>query len=148
RLFRSGGQTLPSGAGAVAAITQTDTNNVKTLFSTLPVFTGNLGPDPNLTLYPRATGPLYNTHLHRDPDDPLRECEYNSTNFESSYHTPATFHVFLIVSAGPDGILGLYEPDFVDGTSTPPIYGNLAQVKDSNALLDDIISLNIRAGGK
>lgn len=126
RLFRSGGQT---GANAVSPITTTDVANVQQLFATLPVFSGNLIND-----------------LARDPDDPLQECRTNVTNFETTFHTPATFHVFLVVSAGPDGTLGLYEPDFIDTTNN--IRGDLAQVKDVTALNDDIISLNIRAGGK
>ena len=155
RLFRSGGQTSAMGAGAIAAISQNDTNNVKILFSTLPVFTGNLGPDPNLTLYPNATTPLYNTDLDRDPDDPLRECQYSYSNFEKAYHTPATYHVFLIVSAGPDGEFGMFAPNDSDPQDVNKM-GHLGLVKpqsawnspNSNPLLDDIISLNIRAGGK
>jgi len=121
RLFRSGGV---NNSGQLQPITQTDVSYVQQLFTTLPVFTGNLMND-----------------LARDPDDPLQSCTA-VPGFESNYHTPATFHVFLVVSAGPDGVLGLYEPD--DGT----LNGRLGAVKDPTALNDDIISLNIRAGGK
>jgi hypothetical protein len=57
-------------------------------------------------------------------------------------HTPATYHILLVISAGPDGVLGLFEPDDVANN------GHLGQIKDSNALNDDIVSLSIRAGGK
>lgn len=125
RLFRSG--------GTGAAISNQDVNNAKVLFASLPVFSGNLAVD-----------------LARDPDDPLQEClspvlNGGAINFESLFHTPATYHVLLIVSAGPDGVLGLYEPDDPNASTT---YGNLAAVKDQNALIDDIVYLNIRAGGK
>lgn len=141
RLFRSGGQT---GANTVAPVNATDAANAKILFSTLPVFTQNLGPDPNTTLYPSATSAMYNTDLDRDPDDPLRSCLLSVSKFESSFHTPITFHVFLVMSAGPDGILGLYEPDDTAN------FGHLAQPipGQQDALADNIISLNIRAGGK
>lgn len=122
RLFRGGGQG--------AAISSTDVTNAANLFRTLPAFTGNLAND-----------------LARDPDDPLQECA-NIPNFETipprGYHTPATFHVLLIVSAGPDGVLGLYEPEDTANK------GHLAAVNPNagQSLLDDIVYLNIRAGGK
>ena len=130
RLFRSGGQT---GANSIATISSADTNNVRLLFSTLPVFTGNLGPD---------TAGLFNTDLDRDPDDPLKDCLFGFANFENSYHTPATYHVFLVVSAGPDLQFGMYAPE--DASN----FGHLGAVQSQQALTDDIISLNIRAGGK
>ncbi len=50
----------------------------------------------------------------------------------------------LIVSAGPDGLLGLYEPDDYKN------YGYLAQPipGQEDALTDNIMYLNVRAGGK
>ena len=111
------------------AISQADVTNVRQLFSTLPVFTGNLIND-----------------LARDPDDPLQNCLYTYVGggaaFEQAYHTPATFHVFLVVSAGPDGLLGMAEPDDQN-------YANALGFVTSQAQLNDnIISLGIRAGGK
>ncbi len=79
--------------------------------------------------------------LLRDPDDPagllysLLETGIPAGDFpidlswefnEANYHTPDTFHAPLIVSAGLDGILGLYEP-FDVGTVTDIRRGNLAQ---------------------
>ena len=109
---------------------------------------------------PRAKS-LFSTlpnSLNRDPDDPLRLCSI-FPNFETTgipahnpefptaiagpvFHTPATYHTMIVVSSGPDGVLGLYEPD--DTTN----FGHLAAIKDDDALLDDITYLSVRAGGK
>jgi len=75
-----------------------------------------------------------NDPLARDPDDALGRIEAElidrgtsggaanrAARYESIYHTPSTYHAFLIVSSGPDGgraytrggqddPLGLYEP--------------------------------------
>jgi prepilin-type N-terminal cleavage/methylation domain-containing protein len=128
RLFRSGGTGI--------AISPNDVLNAKLVFAALPVFTGNLQTD-----------------LARDPDDPLQSCTA-IVNFESLYvnaafHTPATFHMPLIVSAGPDGILGMAQPDALDDTSvTPPVLGRLASVISQDALTDNLVSASIKAGGK
>ncbi len=68
----------------------------------------------------------------------------NVPSFEKNFHTPATFHVFLVVSAGPDGQFGMFAPEDTAN------FGHLGAVnpKAVDALLDDIISLNVRAGGK
>jgi prepilin-type N-terminal cleavage/methylation domain-containing protein len=66
--------------------------------------------------------------LFVDPDDPVgllysfiedpqyKEMGINLTREynEGKYHTPDTYHVPLIVSAGLDGELGLYEPNQID----------------------------------
>lgn len=64
----------------------------------------------------------------------------NIAEFERRYHTPETFHKFLVISAGPDGIIGLYEPVDV------PNYGRLAQPNWSqiSAIEDDLSNLNPR----
>jgi type II secretory pathway pseudopilin PulG len=76
-----------------------------------------------------------------DSDDPNGLASSNLINESSAgtFHTWATYHVPLIVSCGPDGALGLFEP--VDA----PNYGTLAQPQyDSSgvfvldALGDDI----------
>ncbi len=76
--------------------------------------------------------------------EPLRN-EYNETN----YHTPDTFHTPLIVSAGADQQLGLYEP------SDTPNFGNLAayDLTVSFATMlerigDNLTNRNRRAGGR
>lgn len=120
----------------VNPIDATDFANARVLLSTIPSYTGN----PNVD-------------LSRDPDDPLRKCTIFNPNITGTsvykidfedlgYHTPATYHVLLVVSAGPDGDLGLYEPYDVANK------GHLANVRDQNALYDDISYLNVRAGGK
>jgi hypothetical protein len=112
--------------------------------------------------------------LFVDPDDPvgllysfIEDPQYKGMGIdltqefnEAKYHTPDTYHVPLIVSAGPDGLLGLREP-----TETNPalgIFGNLAQYKGTTAvspnqtpssavtdeLFDNITSRNRRAGSK
>ena len=144
RFFRSQGQSPPSVAtpnGFLNPITTAanpnqsppypqgynDVATAQLLFSTLPTFSGNLAND-----------------LQRDPDDPLQECLSNVIYFESQFHTPATFHVFLVVSAGPDGQFGMFAPEDTAN------FGHLGAVNPNavGALLDDIISLNVRAGGK
>ncbi|MCA9111504.1 MAG: prepilin-type N-terminal cleavage/methylation domain-containing protein [Planctomycetaceae bacterium] len=55
----------------------------------------------------------------QDPDDPRGALHsaveggslgYTVTGFEDEYHTLDSYHAPLIISAGPDGILGLLEP--------------------------------------
>jgi len=117
RLFR------PNGTG-----TAIDPANARLLFSSLPVFSGNLVND-----------------LARDPDDPLQsttivDTTMNSSGwFEKNFHTPTTYYVYLIVSAGPDLTFGMDDPN---GN------GSLGAVVNQAALIDDIVYLNIRAGGK
>lgn len=68
--------------------------------------------------------------------------------FEAAFRTPNTWHAPLVVSAGADQSLGLYEP--YDRTN----YGHLAQPEAgssasgfSEALQDNITNLNSRASG-
>ncbi|GAB5444118.1 MAG: hypothetical protein Fues2KO_44670 [Fuerstiella sp.] len=110
-----------------------------------------------------------------DPDDPVGilytfiedpyyinmgidlTAEYN----EAFYHTPDTFHAPLIVSAGPDELLGLREPNHTVVASG--IFGNLGQYAGTfapgsgssipsdevfDALLDNITNRNRRAGAR
>ena len=70
-------------------------------------------------------GALPRDLLLTDPDDPIgriyTELErldgtngkplFNSHFNEASYHTPDTFHAPLVISAGPDERLGLFEPN-------------------------------------
>ena len=90
--------------------------------------------------------------LAKDPDDPLgllhpsnrSTASQQASNFERDYHTGDTYHTPLIVSAGPDALLGLYEPN-----NTTQM-GRLAQpdLSSLSALLDNITNRNVRAGGK
>jgi hypothetical protein len=129
RLFRSGGALAAS--PFLAAITPYDVNNAKIMFSSLPVFSGNLAND-----------------LNRDPDDPLRICignaNFTAVQFEQNFHTPGTYHTILIVSPGPDGAMGLFEPWDVTNS------GYLAAPDPLNleGMTDNIMYLNVRTGGK
>ena len=82
-----------------------------------------------------------------DPDDPLEKLSSvittlaaKSTSFEQLYHTPYTYHVPLIVSAGADGELGMGEPN--SGT----LAHRLGQVTDSELILDNFTNRNQRSG--
>ncbi len=80
--------------------------------------------------------------------------EYNEVN----YHTPDTYHAPLIVSAGPDELLGLREP--TETNATAGIFGNLAQYAGTTVvaplptdavvdqLFDNITNRNRRAGSR
>jgi len=87
------------------------------------------------------------TDLNSDPDDPLfprsKDDWAQFATCESKWHTPNVWHTRLVVSAGADGILGLYEP--TDTTN----YGYLAAVDPAtaSALNDDITNLNFSPGG-
>jgi prepilin-type N-terminal cleavage/methylation domain-containing protein len=110
--------------------------------------------------------------LFVDPDDPvgllysfIEDPQYTNMGIdltqefnEAKYHTPDTYHVPLIVSAGPDGLLGLREP--TETVAASGIFGNLAQYKGTTVssptptpdvteeLFDNITSRNRRAGSK
>ncbi len=93
--------------------------------------------------------------LNRDSDDLLSLLQSETdriANFadefnEDNYHTIDTYHVPLIVSAGPDGQPGLYEPY---ESADPNKRGTLAMpisTTDLDALTDNITNRNRRAGG-
>ena len=58
--------------------------------------------------------------------------------FEQLFHTPTTYFAPIVVSAGADGVLGLYEPQ--DRAN----FGHLAQPRDPVAALDNLT--NLQAG--
>ena len=119
---------------------------------------------------PPAPSILPNSAMPRDlllidPDDPVgrlyAELEnLNGTNGkptlalefnETKYHTPDTFHAPLVVSAGNDGVLGLYEPN----DPVPSHFGNLAGYDGTltmsqliDAISDNITSRNKLSGGR
>lgn len=123
--------------------------------------------------------------LSIDPDDPLAVTDgtsnivtssgsvtwtsYISSNswpaYETAFHTAGTYHTPLVVSAGPDGELGLREPNDLTATlgrlAAPIIEdangnGNLDAGEDTNGngVLDDltrydnVTNLNIQAGAR
>lgn len=114
------------------------------------------GLPPEPTTLPNGVTPR--DMLLTDPDDPVgrlyAEMErLNGANGKPSlaseynavwYHTPETYHTPLIVSAGTDEALGLYEPsDTANG-------GHLASVISGqlDSLLDNLTNRNRRAGGR
>lgn len=105
--------------------------------------------------------------LNADSDDPLGlTSTYSYTDsggvvhtFENDYHTVNTYHTPLIVSAGEDGLLGLFEPSnvlvgaspgYVNGVNaTSSTLGYLALPDGTpEALNDNISNLNRRVGGR
>lgn len=107
--------------------------------------------------------------LNVDSDDPLGlTANYvdsttlvnvsTGNTFEVDYHTLNTYHTPLIVSAGEDGLLGLFEPSntLVGGTAFPngvnattTTLGYLALPDGTaQALNDNISNLNRRVGGR
>jgi prepilin-type N-terminal cleavage/methylation domain-containing protein len=160
RLFRSGGWTpgnvQNNTPAQIAPITYPQSNppqansngtydvtNAQVVFSSLPVFTGQLWND-----------------LARDPDDAFGACaQIKGFLFEDAFHTPATYHMPVIMSAGPDGQFGLGNPDdkiVSTGTTTQTTYGYLATLDPTistgsiayDQLSDNIVSASIKAGGK
>lgn len=74
-----------------------------------------------------------------------------------AFHTPETYTVPLVISAGPDGVTGLYEPS--EGLSASPTmilnpavspWGYLAAPNPglTNNTFDNVSNFNIRSGGK
>lgn len=85
--------------------------------------------------------------LGSDPDAPLEKLLYsrysgNLGNYEARYHTPATYHAPLVISAGPDQVLGLNEPtDTTDyGYLAKPTPAVLSASDPGNSPLADDIS--------
>jgi type II secretory pathway pseudopilin PulG len=88
-----------------------------------------------------------NDLLDTDPDDPLEQLGSLITalstkpkKFEDLYHTPYTYHIPLVVSAGPDGELGMGEP------YSPTLAHRLGQVTDVSVITDNITNRNQRSG--
>ena len=104
-------------------------------------------PDPFL--------PRLGSLLRADPDDPQAQVGLNflaayyptvnpadpaavaalGDEFEFLFHTPTTWHTPLVVSAGADEELGLYEPQ--DRAS----FGHAGQLSDPTAALDNLTNL-------
>ncbi|MSR58940.1 MAG: prepilin-type N-terminal cleavage/methylation domain-containing protein [Planctomycetaceae bacterium] len=154
RLFRSSPPVSWVGVtDAKTGILSSDVANARSLISGLiPVPSTSINDPDNQPDDPIRRG------LARDPVDPLRRCAA-IPNFESTtifanppmlpadvgpyvFHTPITYHLLTVISAGQDGDLGLYEPDDTAN------FGHLAAVRDPNAMTDNITYLNVRAGGK
>ncbi len=95
--------------------------------------------------------PASATSLGQDQDDPTLLVQPTSAaaaiSFEQSFHTPQTWHHYLIVSSGPDGLklgasddaFGLYSPT----NKNPATLGYLAQPITSNPSAFDALTDNI-----
>jgi prepilin-type N-terminal cleavage/methylation domain-containing protein len=118
---------------------------------------GGTGTGTNNNLITLMVPKLSGKQLDIDPDDPTGEiARQYGANFAVDYHTPATYHVPLLVSAGEDGLLGLYEPNdtasgrqgylgqpdpnqFVGNSYSNPLI-------DSSTLFDDLTSQQAASG--
>ena len=105
---------------------------------------------------------VFATWIYATPGGPITDPNGNLVD-EARFHTPETYSLPLIVSSGPDRILGLFmpfdtanfghlaQPVFEDANSNgaldagEDVNGNL--VLDENGLLDNITNRNLRAGG-
>lgn len=91
--------------------------------------------------------------LSADPDDPLGLIEnayenqigpyFQQATFEDSYHTIGTYFSPLIVSAGPDGKMGLNEP-----SDRGLGRGYWASPTPDNSYFDDITNHQVKSGGQ
>lgn len=124
----------PTGAGGA-----TDRATAGLLIGSLPAATT---PDP---LNADSGDPLGATANYVDSTavNPL-----TGNTFETDYHTPNTYSTPLIVSAGEDGILGLYEPTNTAAGTEGYLGRANATLVGQGALNDNITNLNRSAGGK
>ncbi len=97
----------------------------------------------------RATAALLTNPLNQDPDDPtgyiqaeITALNTTAADFETDFHTHDTWHSPLVVSMGPDEILGLKEPN--DST----VIGRLAEpvAGETEKIFDNISNMNLESG--
>ncbi|WP_166829178.1 prepilin-type N-terminal cleavage/methylation domain-containing protein [Thalassoroseus pseudoceratinae] len=132
RLFRPGG----NGASL-------DQTLITTMFPSLSKYNLNSDPDdPNgkfLQEFIRNYLVRVNPPNNIPSPPPAAQVNAALVEFENTFHTPSTYQVPLVVSAGPDGELGLYEaPDAAN-------FGHLAQpITDSTGTINyDVLYDNI-----
>ena len=167
RLFRcgediNGNVSLDSGEDQPSPLTNQINGVLDSSGSASPIIRTNNGSPTYASLIwsglppqPTIAGEL--DPLLRDPDDPsgaiLRMARYlNPSSPETilalaetgnpGFGTPDTYHAFLIVSAGPDGDLGLYEPHVRTFFATDP-QGWLCQPSRLGSLDDHPLADNI-----
>lgn len=108
---------------------------------------------PRKTLMPNAPDQLLD--LKVDPDDRAGYTAAPHPVWDLPIvmflHDPNTWHAPLVVSAGPDGVLGLEEPNAETPpvmSGLPPLYGLAAPVAgETDALFDNVTNHTGRAGG-
>ncbi len=119
QLFRPGdGAGVPPGVNSSGVLSPPDRKYVSVLWSGLPAM-------------PTIPGEL--DPLVRDPDDPTGQLWRFVTSpgapagamtaVQNFFGTPSTYNAFLIMSAGPDGVLGLLEPSNEAVTVSSPALG-------------------------
>jgi prepilin-type N-terminal cleavage/methylation domain-containing protein len=147
-LLRPGGNVYDGMMGNPTPVTRQDYNNARILIRTLPEFLPtNPMMNPNQVDWNDYTSPL-----NIDPDDPIGEfdafflrknADLKEENFmEMWFHAVNTYHTPLIVSAGPDGALGLYEPNDTSGTNSRNRLGVISSVAE---IYDNLT--NLQRGG-
>ena len=121
-LIRSGDGTtspgvIPSGGG-VGLASVVDRKLASAIWSGLPAAPTIVGELDPLTRDPDdPTGQIYRWAINLPNSAPITATTA-LTAIQNFFGTPNTFHAFLIVSAGPDGILGMGEPYVGDTTDT------------------------------
>lgn len=147
-LLRPDGNVYDGMMGSPTPITRQNYNHARLLIRTLPEFVPtNPMMNPNQVDWNDYTSPL-----NIDPDDPIGEFDafflrkngsLNEENFmESAFHAVNTYHTPLLVSAGPDGQLGMYEPNDAGGTNSRHRLGVITNVAD---VYDNLT--NLQRGG-
>ena len=114
-------------------ITLVNHNNARLLIPALPSIDFN------------QTDQLIRERPLKDPDDPLSTMvqadNFTASQFEAQFHTPATYHLPLIVSAGDDQLLGLYEPTDLAN------FGHLGAVLNIDDATNNLTNHNNNASG-
>lgn len=105
------------------------------------------------------TNSLIRDPLTMDPDDPIGLIAYEIQRLtdagtldlslfinEGNFHTLDTYHTPIIVSAGKDGLLGLFEPNDYSAANLGHLCG--PNLVTGDELTDNITNRNRRAGGR
>ena len=103
RLIRYTGPVSPGGS---LALTPAHRKLAGILMRGLPAAPTNAGDSDPLIEDPDDRLGIFLATLSRDQSSPV----ITPAQFEALYHTPSTYHIPLIVSAGPDRDTGLEEP--------------------------------------
>ncbi|MCA9052358.1 MAG: type II secretion system protein [Planctomycetaceae bacterium] len=122
-LLRPGGNVYDKDSGMGQPITVANYNNARILIRSLPQL-----PLDSMTGQPRNLAyDEFDHPLNIDPQDYLGIITIdadmttdNEDRFEQRWHAMDTFYVPLLVSAGPDGLYGLFRPNERELTVPPP----------------------------